>query len=53
MNFVGRQVPPGFSINRNVRPKLSPADGPIPQFRKWAEQFYLGGDPRGINKSGS
>ena len=32
------------------RPKLSPADGPIPQFRKWAKQFYRPGDPRGTNR---
>ena len=32
------------------KPKLSAADGPILQFRKWAEQFYLDGDPRGVNR---
>ncbi len=33
-----------------LQPKLSPADGPIAQFRKWAAQFYLDGDPRGVNR---
>ena len=32
------------------QPKLSPADGPIAQFRKWAAQFYVAGDPRGTNR---
>ncbi|MEE2664545.1 MAG: Rieske 2Fe-2S domain-containing protein [Myxococcota bacterium] len=32
------------------QPKLSAADGPIPQFRKWAQQFYLPGDPRATNR---
>ena len=31
------------------RPRLSPADGPITRFREWAAQFYLEGDPRGVN----
>lgn len=26
-------------------PALADADGPILQFRKWAQQFYVGGDP--------
>ncbi len=33
-----------------LQPKLSPADGPIAQFRKWAAQFYADGDPRGVNR---
>jgi hypothetical protein len=32
------------------RPRLSPADGPILRFRKWAAQFYVEGDPRAINR---
>jgi hypothetical protein len=31
-------------------PRLSRADGPIPEFRKWARQFYLDGDPRAVNR---
>jgi nitrite reductase/ring-hydroxylating ferredoxin subunit len=33
-----------------MQPKLSPADGPIAQFRKWAARFYVDGDPRGVNR---
>jgi hypothetical protein len=32
------------------QPQLSEADGPIVQFRKWAKQFYLEGDPRAVNR---
>ena len=32
------------------KPRLSPADGPILEFRDWAGQFYLPGDPRGTNR---
>jgi hypothetical protein len=31
-------------------PRLSRADGPIARFRRWATQFYVDGDPRGINR---
>ncbi len=31
------------------RPALSRADGPILQFRRWAAQFYVEGDPRGTH----
>jgi len=31
-------------------PRLSRADGPIPEFRKWASQFYVDGDPRAVNR---
>jgi hypothetical protein len=26
-------------------PALADADGPIMQFRRWAQQFYVDGDP--------
>jgi len=32
------------------QPRLCAADGPILQFRKWAQQFYLEGDPRAVNR---
>jgi nitrite reductase/ring-hydroxylating ferredoxin subunit len=31
-------------------PRLSRADGPIARFRRWATQFYIDGDPRGVNR---
>jgi nitrite reductase/ring-hydroxylating ferredoxin subunit len=31
-------------------PRLSRADGPIPEFRRWAQQFYVDGDPRAVNR---
>jgi hypothetical protein len=31
-------------------PRLSRADGPIVEFRKWASQFYVEGDPRAVNR---
>ena len=31
-------------------PRLSRADGPIARFRRWAAQFYQGGDPRAVNR---
>ena len=33
-----------------AQPRLSEADGPIVEFRKWAKQFYLEGDPRAVNR---
>ena len=36
-------------FTENIRQEVSAADGPIPQFRRWAEQFYLPGDARGTN----
>jgi len=30
-------------------PRLSAADGPIAEFRRWAAQFYVEGDPRALN----
>lgn len=33
----------------HARPALSKADGPIVQFRRWAAQFTLPGDPRGTH----
>jgi nitrite reductase/ring-hydroxylating ferredoxin subunit len=32
-----------------MRPRLAKGDGPIAQFRNWAAQFYVEGDPRGVN----
>jgi hypothetical protein len=34
----------------NPRPALSRADGPIAEFRRWARQFYVEGDPRAVNR---
>ena len=31
-------------------PRLSAADGPIIEFREWARQFYLEGDPLAVNR---
>ena len=32
-----------------MKPRLSKADGPIAHFRRWAERFYVAGDPRARN----